>query len=292
MNAFVTELVFDEGRVCGVRAKTPQGPLEVAADLVVGCDGRHSLVREKAAFEVHDLGAPIDVLWMRVPRHDGDPYQTLGRIHGGKILVMLNREEYWQCAYVIGKGEFPALQQRGLPAFRADLEETAPFLRGRTMDLKDWNDVKLLTVSLDRLKTWSRAGLLCIGDSAHAMSPVGGVGINLAIQDAVATANILSQALYDRRGVDAHLHFVQARREFPVRVTQSIQAFAHKHLIGAALAHRLPSKRLPFLLRLLQQYPALRRFPARAVGMGVRPEHVHTPARQSAPAAAATASGQ
>ncbi|HEY0703115.1 MAG TPA: FAD-dependent oxidoreductase [Candidatus Acidoferrales bacterium] len=277
LSAEARELVFDHaagGRVIGVRAKIPGGGLEVGADLVVGADGRHSLVREKAAFEVIDLGAPIDVLWMRVPRHPDDPNETLGRVHGGKILVTLNRGDYWQCAYVIGKGEFAALQQRGLPAFRADLEDTAPFFRGRTAELKDWNDIKLLSVALDRLRVWSRPGLLCIGDSAHAMSPVGGVGINLAIQDAVATANILSQALYDRRGIDEKLGEVQRRREFPVRVTQGIQKFAHKHLIGAALARKTAMTRLPLVLRLLKQYPALRRIPARAVGLGVRPEHV------------------
>ncbi len=282
VNAEVRELVFDNARVAGVRAHVAGGTLEVSADLVVGADGRHSVVREKAAFEVIDLGAPIDVLWMRVPRHADDPNETLGRVHKGKILVTLNRGDYWQCAYVIGKGEFPALQQRGLPAFRADLEETAPFFRGRTMELKDWNDIKLLSVALDRLRTWWRRGLLCIGDSAHAMSPVGGVGINLAIQDAVATANILADALYARRGIDGHLHEVQRRREFPVRVTQGLQKFAHKHLIGAALAQRGELTRLPWILRMLQKYPKLQRIPARAVGLGVRPEHVQSPARAAA----------
>ncbi len=279
VNAEVRELVFDNARVAGVRAHVAGGTLEVSADLVVGADGRHSVVREKAAFEVIDLGAPIDVLWMRVPRHADDPNETLGRVHKGKILVTLNRGDYWQCAYVIGKGEFPALQERGLDAFRADLEETAPFFRGRTAELKDWSDIKLLSVALDRLRTWWRRGLLCIGDSAHAMSPVGGVGINLAIQDAVATANILADALYARRGIDEHLHEVQRRREFPVRVTQGLQRFAHKHLIGAALAQRKELKRLPWLLRMLQKYPKLRRIPARAVGMGVRPEQVQSTAR-------------
>jgi 2-polyprenyl-6-methoxyphenol hydroxylase-like FAD-dependent oxidoreductase len=286
MNAECTELVFDNGRVAGVRARLAGGgALEVGADLVVGADGRHSLVREKAAFEVIDLGAPIDVLWMRVPRQEDDPNETLGRVHRGKILITLNRGDYWQCAYVIGKGEFPALQQRGLPAFRADLEATAPFFRGRTVELKDWNDIKLLSVALDRLRTWWRRGLLCIGDSAHAMSPVGGVGINLAIQDAVAAANILADALYQRRGIDGRLGAVQHRREFPVRVTQAIQKFAHQHAIGPALEQRGELKQLPWLLRMLRQYPELRRIPARAVGLGVRPEHVHSPARAADPAA-------
>ena len=183
------------GRVTGVRAKTPQGPLEVRADLIVGADGRRSVVREKAGLEVIDLGAPIDVLWMRVSRDASDTNQTLGRFREGKILVTLDRGDYWQCAYVIPKGGFDAIQQKGLPAFRRDLETVAPFLAGRTAELKDWDDIKILSVAVDRLRKWSRAGLLCIGDSAHAMSPIGGVGINLAIQDAVAAANILWEPL-------------------------------------------------------------------------------------------------
>ena len=289
MEAEVTDLVFEngtggenrpsgeDGRVVGVLARTPQGPLEVRADLVLGADGRHSIVREKAGLQVIDLGAPIDVLWMRLSHQAGDPKQTFGRFRDGKILVMLDRSDYWQCAYVIPKGGFDAIQQKGLPAFRADLETVAPFLAGRTSELKDWNDIKILSVAVDRLRRWARPGLLCIGDSAHAMSPIGGVGINLAIQDAVAAANILWQPLLQRSALDERLDEVQKRREYPTRMTQRLQIFAHKHFIGPAIRNKSQVRRLPLPLKLLQQFPALRRIPARIIGLGFRPEHVRTP---------------
>jgi 2-polyprenyl-6-methoxyphenol hydroxylase-like FAD-dependent oxidoreductase len=277
MEAEVTQLILESGRVAGVRAKTPSGFLEVRADLIVGADGRHSLVRKDAGFEVIDLGAPIDVLWVRVPREPGDPLQTLGRFHAGKILVTLDRGDYWQCACVIPKGGFDAIQQKGLPAFRADIESCAPFLRGRTPALKDWDDIKLLSVAVDRLRTWSRTGLLCIGDSAHAMSPIGGVGINLAIQDAVAAANVLAQPLLQHAVTDDQLRRIQKRREFPTRATQGAQVFAHKNFINPALSKKAPIRQLPWPLRLLQQFPILRRIPARLVGLGVCPEHIRTP---------------
>ena len=277
MESEVTDLIIENGRAAGVLAKTPQGSLAVRADLVVGADGRHSLVREKAGLEVHDLGAPIDVLWMRLARKPDDPNETLGRFRQGRILITLNRGDYWQCAYVISKGGFTEIQRRGLPAFREDIAAVAPFMRDRTAEWKDWDEIKLLTVAVDRLRQWSRPGLLCIGDSAHAMSPVGGVGINLAIQDAVATANILWQQLKNRAAIDAHLDRVQKRREFPARVTQSVQVFAHKRLIKPALSHQAPIRRLPLPLALLKNFPLMRRIPARMVGLGVRPEHVRTP---------------
>jgi 2-polyprenyl-6-methoxyphenol hydroxylase-like FAD-dependent oxidoreductase len=277
MEAEVTDLITENDRVAGVRANTPRGVLEVRANLVVGADGRRSLIRQKAGLEVIDLGAPIDVLWMRLTRQPTDPRATLGRFRAGKILVTLDRSDYWQCAYVIPKGEFATIQQRGLPAFREGIESIAPFLRGRTAELKDWNDVKLLSVSVDRLRHWSRPGLQCIGDSAHAMSPIGGVGINLAIQDAVATANILSQTLLNRDAIDQRLHEVQKRREFPTRTTQAFQIFAHKRFIFPALSRKSSIQRLPLALKLLQQFPILRRIPARLVGLGVRPEHIHSP---------------
>ena len=286
MESEVTGLLVEDNRVAGVRVKTPHGETEIRADLTIGADGRHSLVREKARLEVLDLGAPIDVLWMRVSRHRDDPAQTLGRFRSGKLLVTLNREDYWQCAYVIAKGAFPAIQQRGLAAFRADLETVAPFLHGRANELKSWDDIKLLSVAVDRLRRWSSPGLLCIGDSAHAMSPIGGVGINLAIQDAVAAANILAPvfAAHSNSGqqhrfdaLDSHLDNVRQRREYPTRVTQAFQVFAHKRFIGPALATKGPIQRLPLPLWLLEHFPILRRIPARAVGLGVRPEHVLTP---------------
>jgi 2-polyprenyl-6-methoxyphenol hydroxylase-like FAD-dependent oxidoreductase len=277
MESDVTDLIIENGRVTGVRGNTPQGMFEVRADLIVGADGRHSLVREKAGLEVNDLGAPIDVLWMRLAREPGDPDKTLGRFHTGRILVTLNRGDYWQCAYVISKGSFTAIKQKGLPAFCEDIAAIAPFLRERTNQWKDWNEIKLLTVAVDRLRRWARPGLLCIGDSAHAMSPVGGVGINLAIQDAVAAANILWQPLQHRAAIDGHLEQVQKRREFPAKMTQAVQVFAHKRLIKPALSHRAPIQRLPLPLALLKRFPLLRRIPAYLVGVGVRPEHVRTP---------------
>jgi 2-polyprenyl-6-methoxyphenol hydroxylase-like FAD-dependent oxidoreductase len=277
MESEVTGLIQENGRVTGVRAQTKQGPLEIRADLTIGADGRRSTVRQQAGFEVIDLGAPIDVLWMRIPRDKNDPEQTLGRFHTGTILVMLNRGDYWQCAYVIAKGAFEQMKQEGLPAFREGLRAVAPFLGNRTDAFKDWSEISLLSVSVDRLRDWSRTGLLCIGDSAHAMSPVGGVGINLAIQDAVAAANALAQPLLTRAPLDEPCRAVQKRREFPTKVTQGAQVFIHKNFIRPALSHKTTVQKLPLLLRLLQQFPTLRRIPARAVGVGVRPEHIHTP---------------
>jgi 2-polyprenyl-6-methoxyphenol hydroxylase-like FAD-dependent oxidoreductase len=303
MECEVTDLIIENDRVVGVRAKTLDGDREFRAGLTIGADGRHSIVRAKAGLEVLDLGAPIDVLWMRLSRQPNDPAQTLGRFRAGKLLVTLDRGDYWQCAYVIPKGGLEAIQKRGLPAFRQDLATVAPFLQGRTSELKDWSDIKLLSVAVDRLRHWSRPGLLCIGDSAHAMSPIGGVGINLAIQDAVAAANILAPALSTgastdpdilaraqsaagssdghivarAQSADALLDKVQARREFPTKMTQRLQIFAHKRFIGPALATKAPLKRLPLPLALLKHFPILRRIPARMVGLGFRPEHIKTP---------------
>jgi 2-polyprenyl-6-methoxyphenol hydroxylase-like FAD-dependent oxidoreductase len=278
----VTDLIQENGRVAGVRCRTPQGDLEVRADLTIGADGRHSIVREKAGFEVIDLGAPIDVLWMRLGRRPDDPNQTLGRVRDGRILVTLDRGDYWQCAYLIRKGGFEEIRKKGLASFREDIAKVAPFLLGRVDELKDWKDISLLSVAVDRLRHWSRPGLLCIGDSAHAMSPVGGVGINLAIQDAVATANILAEPLLRGPVAEERLREVQHRREFPTRMTQAFQVFAHKRLLAPTLSRQAPIRRLPLLLRLLQWFPVLRRIPARIVGIGFRPEHIRTPGRSAA----------
>jgi 2-polyprenyl-6-methoxyphenol hydroxylase-like FAD-dependent oxidoreductase len=217
---------------------------------------------------------------MRLTRESSDPYQTLGRFRAGKILVMLNRADYWQCAYVIPKGDIEAIREKGLAAFREDIASVAPFLRGRTDELKDWNDIKLLTVAVDRLRQWWRSGLLCLGDSAHAMSPVGGVGINLAIQDAVAAANILVQPLLRGAVRDEQLREVQERREYPTRMTQRFQVFAHKHLLRPALSQTTHLRQLPLPFKLLRRFPVLRRIPARMLGLGFRPEHVRTPETQ------------
>ena len=278
LNTKAEGLVEREGRVQGVRAMTPEGPLEIAADLVIGADGRHSTLRAAAGLAVRDLGAPIDVLWMRVGKRPGDPSGSGGRIGTGRFVPMIDRGSYWQCAYVIRKGGIAGVQERGLPAFRADLEGIVPFFAGRlAQELPDWDAIRLLSVSVDRLEQWWKPGLLCIGDAAHAMSPIGGVGINLAIQDAVAAANILAAPLADAgvRDLTPWLARVQQRRLWPTRVTQAAQVAAQDNLIGPVLdSTREP--RLPAVLRLLDRFALLRRIPAYLVGVGVRPEHVGT----------------
>jgi 2-polyprenyl-6-methoxyphenol hydroxylase-like FAD-dependent oxidoreductase len=277
MRAEVTDLIEEGGRVRGVRAATPDGVLEVRAALVVGCDGRHSTVREKAGLIVEELGAPMDVLWFRVSRPSGDPEETMGLFLPGRILVMIERGNYWQCAYVIPKGSIEDVRARGIESFRAAVEQAVPFLKGRMREIKDWDQIKLLTVAVDRLKRWHRSGLLCIGDAAHAMSPIGGVGVNLAVQDAVATANILAEPLRAGPIDDGTLQKVQDRREFPTRVTQRVQVFLQNNVIRTVLGQS--ELKPPLALRLLQHYPILRRIPARVLGLGVRPEHIHTPER-------------
>ncbi len=277
MEAEVIGLLQDGGRVAGLCAKTPQGLLEVRADLTLGADGRHSTVRRQAGLDVIDLGAPIDVLWMRLTRRPSDPNQTLGHVRSGKVLVALDRGDYWQCAYVIRKGDFENIRKKGLTSFREDIATAAPFLRDRTGELDDWDDIKVLTVAIDRLRQWWRTGLLCIGDSAHAMSPIGGVGINLAIQDAVAAVNIVAPKLLRGAVSDEQLREVQRRRELPTRMTQGLQVFAHNHLLVPTLSNPQSRKGLPLAFRLLQQFPLLRRVPARMIGLGFRPEHVRTP---------------
>lgn len=276
MQAEVTDLIEEGNNVAGVRAKTPEGDLEIRADLVVGADGRHSIVRERAGLQIEELGAPIDVLWFRLSRRADDPGQALGRFVAGKIMVMLNRDSYWQCGFVISKGAFDEIKRRGLDSFRHDIVSIAPFLRDRIGELQDWEPVKLLTVAVDRLRQWYRSGLLCIGDSAHAMSPVGGVGINLAIQDAVAAANILARPLSAGWVSLSHLQKVQWRRELPTRLTQWAQVQVQQRVLGRVLgnAQQVPA---PSLLRLFKRFPVLQRIPARLIGIGVRPEHVKTP---------------
>jgi 2-polyprenyl-6-methoxyphenol hydroxylase-like FAD-dependent oxidoreductase len=276
MEADVVDLIEDGGRINGVRAETKEGSIEVRATLVIGADGRHSVVREAAGLEVMNLGAPIDVLWMRLSKHEDAGQQTAGRFNFGRLFVMLDRGDYWQCAFVIRKGEYELMRARGLDALRDDIVRIAPLLRDRVGELKDWDDIKLLTVTVDRLRRWWRPGLLCIGDSAHAMSPMGGVGINLAIQDAVATANILAQPLRDGALRDAHLEAVERRRTLPTRLTQALQIFMQDRVINPALGTDKPMS-APWLLRLFNHVSLLPRIPARIVGMGFRPEHVRSP---------------
>jgi 2-polyprenyl-6-methoxyphenol hydroxylase-like FAD-dependent oxidoreductase len=276
MNAEVIDLLEEKGTVVGLRARTPDGSLEVRAPLSVGADGRHSVVRQRANLEVIDLGAPMDVMWMRISRRDSDQEQTLGHFDKGKIFVMINRESYWQCAFVIPKGEADRIKQRGLPAFRENIVDLAPILQDRMEELADWKDVSLLTVAIDRLSEWSRPGVLCIGDAAHAMSPIGGVGINLAIQDAVATANLLGAIVLHKTPSESDLRAVQQRRSFPTQATQWLQIAIQNNVIRKVLGSS-KSFALPWPLKLLRRWPILRRIPARLVGVGFRPEHVKTP---------------
>jgi 2-polyprenyl-6-methoxyphenol hydroxylase-like FAD-dependent oxidoreductase len=276
MHAEATDLLRVGERVTGVRVTTPEGPRQIEADLTVGADGRHSTVRERAGLAVNDLGAPMDVLWMRVPRRPDDQFETLGRIDVGHIFVMLNRGDYWQCAYVIRKGGADEVRRLGLPAFRASILKLAPLLGDRVEELRSWDDVKLLTVAVDRLTQWCCPGLLCIGDAAHAMSPIGGVGINLAVQDAVAAANILYEPLRRGQPTVEELAAVQKRREYPMRVIQGLQLFVQNRIITRVLAST-QSPKPPLAVKLLDWFPPLRRIPARILGLGVRREHVRTP---------------
>lgn len=276
MRTAVTDLIRDGERVVGVRATTPDGPLEIRADLTVGADGRHSTVRERAGLPVHDLGAPMDVLWMRLSRKPTDTEKPTGRFDRGRIFIMIYRGDYWQCGFVIPKGAHEEVKARGIEAFRADVAAVAPLLADRVDELKNWDDVKLLTVTVDRLRKWWQPGLLCIGDAAHAMSPVGGVGINLAIQDAVATANLLAEKLRAGTVTNANLASVQRRRTLPTQLTQWVQVQVQKRIITQTLSARQPMK-VPLLVRAFQRFSLLRRLPARLVGVGVRPEHIHTP---------------
>jgi len=272
--AEVVDLLETNGRVVGVKATTPDGVIKVRADLVIGADGRHSIVRERGGLEIENLGAPMDVLWFRLSRRPNDSGQTLGRIVSGKIMVMLNREDYYQCGFVIRKGGIEQVKQRGLELFRQEIVSMAPFLSDRVGELKDWNDVRLLTVVVDRLRKWYRPGLLCIGDAAHAMSPIGGVGINLAIQDAVAAANTLADRLARGTATMVDLQRVQLRREFPTRMTQAMQVFLQNQVIERVLGGS--QIKLPWPLKLFNRWPFLRRIPARVIGIGFRAEHLKT----------------
>ena len=285
MRTEATGLIEEGGCITGVNAVTEGTPVEIRADLVIGADGRHSIIRESSGLSVEDLGAPMDVLWFSLPRFPSDPDDTLGRFEPGVIFININRGDHWQCGMVIAKGSIEVVHRAGLANFRAKIGELAPFLADRTDSIASFEDVKLLTVSVDRMKRWYRDGLLCIGDAAHAMSPVGGVGINLAIQDAVATANILARPLKAGNVSSTDLAMVQRRREWPTRATQALQIFIQKRVIasvlqarelfGADQAKAVP--RAPLPTRLVTHFPLLQRIPARLIGMGFRPEHVRAP---------------
>lgn len=277
MSAEAVDLIRDGDRIAGVKVKTPDGVIDIEADLTVACDGRHSLVRERAGLVVEEIGAPMDVLWFRAGKRENENERLFARVDPGKMMVTFDRGDYWQCAYVIAKGQYDAVKARGLPALLDDIARMAPVLKPGLADVKDWDDIKLLTVAINRLQRWARPGLLCIGDAAHAMSPIGGVGVNLAVQDAVATANLLAATLAGGSPAQDELDAVQARREFPVRMTQRMQVVVQNNIVTAALRPGNAPLKPPLMMRLITAIPWLQGVTARFVGVGVRPEHVQSP---------------
>jgi 2-polyprenyl-6-methoxyphenol hydroxylase-like FAD-dependent oxidoreductase len=271
--AEVTDLIEENNAIVGVCAQTCDGPQEIRAAFTVGADGRHSVLRERAGLKVLNIGAPMDVFWMRLSRKPSDPGQTFGRMDMGRVLVLIDRGDYWQLAFVIPKGTADEVRQRGLGALREEIGRLCPFVAGRVQELQDWKQISLLTVAVDRLQKWYRPGLLCIGDAAHAMSPIGGVGINLAIQDAVAAANILSVPLLAGSPTISDLRAVQNRRMFPTRATQAMQILIQNRVIRKILGAPRPVS-LPWPLQLVNRWPWLQRIPARIIGVGFRPEHI------------------
>jgi 2-polyprenyl-6-methoxyphenol hydroxylase-like FAD-dependent oxidoreductase len=274
MNANATDLIWSGDSVTGVIADTPEGPVRIRAELTIGCDGRHSIVRERANLEVKEIGAPMDVLWFRAGRRADENESLFARLEPGKMMVTFDRGDYWQCAYVIAKGQYAAVNARGLDAFRADIASMAPILKQGMADVKTWDDVKLLTVTINRLIRWVRPGLLCIGDAAHAMSPVGGVGVNLAVQDAVATANLLAEKLAKGCPSEGELDAVRRRREFPVRMTQAMQSVIQNRIISVALKPGDHAFKAPLFVRVINAVPWLQGITARLIAIGIRPEHV------------------
>ena len=275
------DLLKENGRITGVAVQTPDGPAQITADLVIGCDGCHSMTSTAAGFDVQEFGVPIDVLWFRISRVGNDPENLLGNINYGKALVLINRFDYFQAGLIIKKDSFEQIKREGLPAFHNEIVKIAPYLRDRVAEIKDWSQVSLLSVQINRLRKWYRPGLLCIGDAAHAMSPAGGVGINLAIQDAVATANLLAQPLRQGAVTEALLAQLQQRREFPARVTQSVQVSAHKLLARVFATHGIIQP--PWQLRAVLNIPGFKYLLGRAIGMGVRPEHIADAPSRPAP---------
>jgi 2-polyprenyl-6-methoxyphenol hydroxylase-like FAD-dependent oxidoreductase len=290
MRTEASDLIHGGDRITGLRGTCADGPIEIHAELVIGADGRHSTVRERAGLMVTDLGAPMDVLWLRISRRPDEEMHGLGHAEAGRIFIMIDRGDYWQCAFIIPKGSADDFRRRDISEFRRMILELSPWLDDRVNEIKSWDDVKLLTVKVDRLTKWYRAGLLCIGDAAHAMSPIGGVGINLAVQDAVATANILAEPLSRGAVNERDLARVQRRRELPARLTQMMQIAIQNRVVRRVLAGTAPP-RPPLMLQLIDRFPLLQGIPARAIGLGVRPEHIATPEAQppdpATPAAAA-----
>ena len=280
MRTEAKDLIMQDDQVCGVVAAGAHGNIQIKAGLTIAADGRDSILRSKSGLKVMNLGAPFDVLWLQLPVQPGDPADLIGRVRDGQLFVMIYRTDYWQCAYLIPKGGFDTIKAGGLSQFRARLKQIAGFAAGRVDEaITDFDQIKLLTVAVDRLAQWARPGLLCIGDAAHAMSPIGGVGINLAVQDAVAAANILGPVLKQTVPTLSNLKKVQARREFPTKVIQAFQVAAQNFILAPTLA-AMRTPKPPFLVKALNGWPWLRQFPARFIGMGVRPEHVKLSKRE------------
>ena len=279
MSTEATDLIQSDGSVTGVRATTPEGMIDIVANLTIACDGRHSLVRERAGLAIEEVAAPMDVLWFRAGKRANETENVFARVDPGSMMVTFDRGDYWQCAYVIAKGQYEAVKARGLPPLLDDIARLAPILKSGLAGIKSWDDIKLLTVAINRLPRWTRPGLLCIGDAAHAMSPIGGVGVNLAVQDAVATANLLATKLVNGCPSEDELDAVRRRRAFPVRMTQRMQVVAQNNIVSAALKPGGKPLRVPLVVRLITAVPWLQGITARFVGLGVRPEHVQSPAR-------------
>nr|WP_246740640.1 FAD-dependent oxidoreductase [Bradyrhizobium sp. LCT2] len=278
MNTEAVDLIRRGETFAGVRAKTPEGPIDIEADFTIACDGRHSTVRERAGLEVVEIGAPMDVLWFRAGRKADETESVFARVEPGKMMITFDRGDYWQCAYVIAKGQHDAVKARGLQALLDDVVRMAPILRSGIADVKSFDDIKLLTVAINRLARWTRPGLLLIGDAAHAMSPVGGVGVNLAVQDAVATANLLADKLQHGCPSEDELDAVRRRREFPVKMTQAMQVIVQNNIISGALQGGDRPLKVPLIVRLITALPWLQGIPARLIALGVRPEHVQSKA--------------
>jgi 2-polyprenyl-6-methoxyphenol hydroxylase-like FAD-dependent oxidoreductase len=276
MSTEAVDLIRNGNRIAGVRAKTPDGMIDISADLTIACDGRNSTVRERAGLQVEEIGAPMDVLWFRAGKGPNETERIFARVDPGKMMVTFDRGDYWQCAFVIPKGGYETVKARGLPALLDDIVRMAPVLKSGICDVKSWDDMKLLTVAINRLHKWALPGLLCIGDAAHAMSPMGGVGVNLAVQDAVATANLLAARLVQGIPTEAELDTVQARREFPVKMTQRMQVVGQNNIVAMALKQGTQLK-APLPLRIVSAVPWLQGITARFLALGVRPEHVDSP---------------
>jgi 2-polyprenyl-6-methoxyphenol hydroxylase-like FAD-dependent oxidoreductase len=277
MRADVVSLIEEDSAIKGVVAQTPQGRLEVRADLTIAADGRHSTARQAAGLIPDEIGAPMDVLWFALSRKEEDPHETFGRVEAGQFLILINRGEHWQCGYVIPKGSLSALKTGDVTTLRKTLADLAPFTADRVAEIKSWDDVKLLTVAVDRLPVWHKHGFLCIGDAAHAMSPVGGVGINIAVQDAIATANLLAAPLLQEGALpQAALANVQKHRERAVKLTQAAQVCIQNRVISRVLGSKTKVAP-PWFIRLFMYFPLLQRLPGRLIGLGVQPERVRSP---------------